>query len=331
MDDLPPVSVQFKIEPIHIPATNITRDDKFPTCRGGLADIWKCSMTTQSGTPRLVAVKSVRVPSATDATSLQAIGKRVRREAYVWIKLKHDHILPLDGVIEEFGPLPALVSPWMKEGSLNDYLKREFSGLSDPRKQELVWQVTAGISYLHSEGIVHGDLTATNVLVDSCGCLRLADFGLSMILAEEGNATFNSCHAGNVRWMPPEALRAGDEHNDEAKDEKPTKAWDVYSYGCVVFQIFSGNQPYAWIPSVLQVMGAMQKGREPFKGIESHEAYQRFSPCLNKISANRPTMDNIMEVLQEKGVEKKEGERRHCILTRLKKRLLGLRSRVNLS
>ncbi|KAG2339258.1 hypothetical protein BDR05DRAFT_951311 [Suillus weaverae] len=142
MGDLPPELVQFKIEPIPIPATNIVRDGKFPNCRGGLGDIWKCSMTTQSGTRRL----------------------RVRREAYVWIQLEHDHILPLEGVTvaEEFGPLPALVSPWMEEGSLDDYLKREFSGMSDSRKRELV---TAGISYLHSKDVVHGDLTAVGPIL----------------------------------------------------------------------------------------------------------------------------------------------------------------------
>lgn len=305
MGDLLPEQVQFKIEPTSIPATNIVRDGKFPNCRGGLGDIWKCSMATRSGARRLVAVKSIRVLSVTDAKILKAIGKRVRREAYVWIQLEHDHILPLEGVTvaEEFGPLPALVSPWMEEGSLDDYLKRKFSGMPDLRKRELIWQVTAGISYLHSKDVVHGDLTATNVLVDSSGCLRLADFGLSMILAESGNATFNSCHPGNVRWMPPEALGAGagsedeDENENDTKYEKPTKAWDVYSYGCVVLQIFSGNQPYAWLTNVLAVMGAMQKGRVPFRNIQSHGMCQQLSPCLNKTSADRPTMDDIMKVL----------------------------------
>lgn len=266
-------------------------------------------MTTQSGTQRLVAVKSIRILSITDTTILKAIAKRVRREAYVWIKLEHDHILPLEGVTiaEEFGPLPALVSPWMEEGSLDDYLKRKFPGLSGPGKRELIWQVAAGISYLHGKGIVHGDLTATNVLVDSCGCLRLADFGLSMILAEAGNSTFNSCHPGNVRWMPPEAIQAEAEDEDEGKgegaskgepkDEKPTKAWDVYSYGCVAIQILSGNQPYAWIKNAFNVVNAMQKGRGPFKDIQSHEVYQQFLPCLNRASANRPTMNDVMRDL----------------------------------
>jgi serine/threonine protein kinase len=329
MGDLSPEPVQFKIEPIFIPAADIARDGKCPDCRG-FCDIWKCSMITQSGTRRLVAVKSVRVLSATDTTKLKAIGKRVRREAYIWILLEHDHILPLEGVTvaEEFGPLPALVCPWMEEGSLEGYLQREFAGMSDPRKRELIWQVTAGISYLHSKGVVHGDLTATNILVDSSGCLRLAYFGLSMILAEAGNGTFNSCHPGNMRWMPPEALQAGGEYEDEdeAKYQMPTKAWDVYSYGCVALQIFSGDQPYAWATSSFNVMNAIQTGCVPFKGIQSiqsggvpsksiqsHAVYRRFShavhqqfsnkeyqqflPCLNKMSADRPTMDDIKKVL----------------------------------
>jgi hypothetical protein len=66
--------------------------------------------------------------------------QRIRREVYVWVTLTHNHILPFLGITEEglFGPLPALVSPWMKNNSLNDYLKREFPELSDHRKLELV-------------------------------------------------------------------------------------------------------------------------------------------------------------------------------------------------
>lgn len=290
MGELGPV--QFKIEPIFIPATDIVKVRKFPNCTGGRGDIWKCLMAAQSRT-RHVAVKSIRVPSLEDE-EIEAIGKKIRREAYVWIKLKHNHILPFEGVTvaEEFGPLPALVSPWMEEGSLDDYLKRKCSGLSDLQKQKLIWQVTAGISYLHGDDIVHGDLTATNILVDSHGCLRLADFGLSMILAEAANATFNSCHAGNVRWMPPEALQA-----DEEGYERPTKAWDVYSYGCVAFQIFSGIQPYSWIKSALAVMNAVQKGHAPFRHIQSDGVYQQFSPCLSEIPTDRPMMNDIMGVL----------------------------------
>ncbi|KAG1728741.1 kinase-like domain-containing protein [Suillus paluster] len=282
--------VAFKVEPPNIPATTIQRLEQFANGSGGLGDVWKCSMSTQSET-RTVAVKSIRVPHTSDIELVKRTCKRIRREAYVWIKMSHDHILPFEGVTEDFGPLPALVSPWMENGSLNDYLRREFSKLSDHRKLELIQQVASGLSYLHGRDIVHGDLTGTNVLVDSSGRLRLADFGLSIILAEAENTTFNSCHPGNTRWMAPEALG----------DEKPTKAGDIYSYGCVMLQIFSGKKPYETIKSAFAVMSAVFEGREPFDGIQSYGVYGQLSTrCLNRISAERPTIDHIMQVLGPK-------------------------------
>ncbi|KAG2143975.1 kinase-like domain-containing protein [Suillus cothurnatus] len=150
----------FKIEPAFIPATAIQRSGKFPNCRGAHGDVWKCYMSTQSDT-RPVAVKSIRVLSETDMKILRSITRRVRREAYVWIQLFHDNILPLEGVTvaEEFGPLPALVSPWMENRALDDYLKREV-GLSWERKLSMVREVAAGLKYLHDKDIVHGDLTS---------------------------------------------------------------------------------------------------------------------------------------------------------------------------
>jgi hypothetical protein len=66
--------------------------------------------------------------------------QRIRREAYVWITLSHDHILPFLGITMrgDFGQFPALVSPWMENRSLSHYLKLEFPQLSDHRKLELV-------------------------------------------------------------------------------------------------------------------------------------------------------------------------------------------------
>jgi len=62
----------------------------------------------------------------------------IHREAYVWMQLSHDYILPLEGITDGFGPLPALVSLWMDNGPLNGYLQQKFPQLTDPRKLELV-------------------------------------------------------------------------------------------------------------------------------------------------------------------------------------------------
>ncbi|OJA10592.1 hypothetical protein AZE42_11016, partial [Rhizopogon vesiculosus] len=106
--------------------------------------------------------------------------------------------------------------------------------------------------------ISHLNSFQTNVLISSDGELSLADFGLSMILAESQNYTINSCHAGNVRWMAPEMFAMP----EEGGVTMPTKAADIYSYGCImlrvcchfdcmystdVAQLFSGQPPYSWL------------------------------------------------------------------------------------
>ncbi|KAG2046359.1 hypothetical protein BDR06DRAFT_1014805 [Suillus hirtellus] len=68
-------------------------------------------------------LRILRVPQANDTELVNRTSKRIRREAYVWITLEHDNILTFNGVVDGFGPLPALVPSWMDNGSLVDYLK----------------------------------------------------------------------------------------------------------------------------------------------------------------------------------------------------------------
>jgi len=121
----------------------------------------------------------------------------------------------------------------------------------------------------------HLNNSQTNVLISSDGELSLADFGLSMILAESQNSTFNSCHAGNVRWMAPEMLAMP----EEGGVTMPTKAADIYSYGCIMLQVchpfdsmdstdvaqlFSGQPPYSCLTQAMHVIAARVGGKEPF-------------------------------------------------------------------
>lgn len=295
-------AVEFKIEPHLILATDLEEVGiiHMPVAAGGFTDIFKCSMSTDVGT-RFVAVKSFkfRVPDTDNGRSLQRIGTMIRREVYVWIQLKHDHILPLEGVtIGKFGPLPALVSPWMEEGSLDDYLKRKFSQLSDPRKRELIWQLASALNYLHDRSIVHGDLTSYNILVDGSGSIRLADFCLSIILTEAENTMFDRDASGTVHWMPPESL----EDVDPEGMMRPAKSWGIYSFGCVMLQILSGKQPYESLNSPHRIIVAISRGRKPFVDIQSHGGYGELATrCLNVKSAERPTIDEIMDVLSNIG------------------------------
>ncbi|KAG1868007.1 kinase-like domain-containing protein, partial [Suillus tomentosus] len=211
---------------------------------------------------------------------------RIRREIYIWSQLSHDSILPFEGVTEGFGPLPALVTPWMENGSLNDYLRREVN-LSREKRLTMVREVAAGLQYLHDKNIVHGDLTSTNVLVGSDGTLYIEDFSLSTILTESENI---SNHIGDIRWMAPEVFTMD--------DVKPTdlKACDIYSYGCIMMQVFSGRQPYHNISRYLAVMVAKMQGIEPFSQLtgvdEDIQVVAR--RCWSSEIEQRPLVANIV-------------------------------------
>lgn len=120
---------------------------------------------------------------------------------HIWGPLEHPNIVPLRGYITE-GDAFALISPWCEHGNVESYLRlRPFVD-----RQNLVRQVSAGLTYLHTRSppVVHGDLKSGNVLIDAQGNARLCDFGVSRLVQERscGYTSSNACH-GSVRWNAP--------------------------------------------------------------------------------------------------------------------------------
>lgn len=159
---------------------------------------------------------------------------------------------------------------------------------------------------------MHPNNFQTNVLISDDGKIYLADFGLSMILAESQNSTFSSCHPGNMRWMAPEMFAVP----EEGKVIMPTKAADIYSYGCImlqvrcpsnfmcstdVVQLLSGLQPYSWLRQAIHVMRARVDGTQPFSaiqiaGVEDHHKDYSLR-CLSENFEDRPDVSGIVAFL----------------------------------
>ncbi|OAX32260.1 kinase-like protein [Rhizopogon vinicolor AM-OR11-026] len=108
--------------------------------------------------------------------------QRLFREIHLWLKLQDENVVPLLGVADGFGSLPALVSPWLENGALTAYLQHEYEMLSYGRKFALLVDVAHGLQYLHSQDIIHGDLSGDDVLIDRSGKASLINFGLSALL-----------------------------------------------------------------------------------------------------------------------------------------------------
>ncbi|KAG1733216.1 kinase-like domain-containing protein [Suillus paluster] len=271
-----------------LPNEVITAYEHRGTAAGGLGDIWKCSWCKNSEETK-VAVKSVRIPHTGDRDE---VIKMITQEALAWAKSSHDNILPLYDTIPYFRPLPAFMSPWMANGSLSDYLRREFSRLSSTRKLDILNQVVAGLKHLHGGGITHGSLTSDDVFLDGSGRVYIAYFGrLSKIFAQTQTSTSGSANAFELRYIAPELLAP----IADAGASRPSRAGDIYSFGCLMIQVLSGKIPYEWIHDPNEVLPERVKSTQPFRLTqETNETHLTFGQqCLSVKSDARPSIEDV--------------------------------------
>ncbi|KAG2134529.1 kinase-like protein, partial [Suillus clintonianus] len=185
---------------------------------------------------------------------------RLRRELKVWLRLRHDNVVPLYGTVSGFGQFVAMVCPWYDNGSLSGYLESLGETLSSVNRFQLLSDISAGLQYLHSCSVVHGDLTGSNVLISSDGRAHLSDFGLSVIIVDfVGTSYFTSALSGTVRWTAPELL----EIPEDDAIIIPTSNSDIYSFGCIMFQVLTGKAPYSEFKRDAQVVVAISLGTKP--------------------------------------------------------------------
>ncbi|KAG6825604.1 hypothetical protein H0H92_003088, partial [Tricholoma furcatifolium] len=141
----------------------------------------------------------------------------------------------------------------MENGDVCTYLK---ANPATPRLLALAFDVAKGLLYLHENGIIHGDLKGPNILIDSAGRTRLADFGISAIsdstIVAWTSQSSGASKGGSVRWQAPELF---DLENGEAV--KNSAASDVYAWGC----LFTGKVPFHNIQRDTAIILHVKSGR----------------------------------------------------------------------
>ncbi|KLO13875.1 kinase-like protein [Schizopora paradoxa] len=261
---------------------------------GGSCDVYT-AWSVEHG--KKVAVKQIRTFLKKDP----AFAKKLAKEILIWSKLVHENILPLLGYFAEGNDvMPSLVSEWMEKGTLHDFMK------TFPRGGiitcSILRDIAAGLSYLHLNKVIHGDLKTQNILISAHGTPLLADFGLSVALSHS-QSTMGMTTAstkGTVRWMAIELLSVlGDEPS------KPCEQTDMWAFGMVVYELLSWEIPYNNIRNEVLVLMAIMNGQLPLKpGMpESVDDIQLFGglwdlACLCwKERISRPTAEFVTEHL----------------------------------
>ncbi|KAI0653231.1 kinase-like domain-containing protein [Cubamyces menziesii] len=154
----------------------------------------------------------------------------------IWKTLCHPHVLELYGASSTSGNPPwFFVSPYLSHGSLVSYLQH-LPTLPFDYILQVLHQIAEGMEYLHSKDVLHGDLKASNVLVNDTKECVLADFGMSEMKSEVLRISGITLQ-GTYRWMAPELMRVGGEL---------TKETDVYAFAITVIEVLTKGETIPW-------------------------------------------------------------------------------------
>ncbi|KAF7978780.1 hypothetical protein HWV62_44828 [Athelia sp. TMB] len=237
-----------------------------------------------------VAIKSLKPPGPTDE-DIDRMYRRLRREMAVWKRLKHDNVVTLVGMVCDLNcKFIGMVSVWMDGGDLHQHL-RSNPCLEDEHRFMLCRDVAKGLAYLHSKGVIHGDLTSSNVLISSTGTACITDFGLSTIPAEfDGTSLVTSIVGGAMRFRAPELLPTIDTEVDVIFTAPLRPECDVYSLGSVLLEILTGKHPYHAISKDMCVFVARLRGHPPGQpsGALVGEYWELVQHCWAIEPASRP-------------------------------------------
>ncbi|KAG0700569.1 kinase-like domain-containing protein [Suillus ampliporus] len=275
----------------------ISRETTDPIAHGSVSKLWK-RFYRVSGSRMEVAVKSIRSNVVGDDSMDRTI-EVVLCDCRERKQLKHENVLPLLGICYGFGPLPALVVPWMHNNSLAIYLERNFTELTLEQKLRILLEVAAGLSYLHSRGAVHGNLTANNILIDSTGTARIADHGIFATYSEFSGTSYIT---SNVRWAAPELFEIS-ENEEPSHSSTPMPVSDIHALGCIILQVMTNQLPYASIRSNNQVAVMILKGEKPARRSSNSPIEDSVWDLIEKCWGRpkyRPTAIEVLHSLQSK-------------------------------
>ncbi|KAG6815249.1 hypothetical protein H0H87_003613 [Tephrocybe sp. NHM501043] len=229
----------------------------YPVASGGFADLYKGKFKSH-----VVCMKVIR---RYETSQVDQVLKMFSQEAMLWGQLDHPNVLTVFGLFRFQGRV-SLVMPWMENGDITKYLKAN----PDASRLLLAEDTGKGLAYLHQNGVIHGDLKGlqANILIDNTGHARLCDFGMSSVSNEDviawSTQSRGASKGGSIRWQAPELFIVAKSDNEEEPDVATNStATDVYAWGCVCIEIFTGQVPFAQYPNDITVMLHIQSGGRP--------------------------------------------------------------------
>ncbi|CAM0951193.1 unnamed protein product [Alopecurus aequalis] len=282
---------------------------------GVSAVVYKAACLPLGSAP--VAIKAI------DLERSRANLEDVWREAKAMALLSHPNVLRAHCSFT-VGSHLWVVMPFMAAGSLHSILAHGFpDGLPEPCIAVVLKETLRALCYLHEQGRIHRDIKAGNVLVDSDGSVKLADFGVSASIYETppaaasslsgplthapqvvlGSSSYFSEMAGTPYWMAPEVIHSHVGYGIKA---------DIWSFGITALELAHGRPPLSHLPPsksmLLRITSrARLEDAENSKKKKFSKAFKDMvSSCLCQEPAKRPSAEKLLRHPFFKGCRSKD-------------------------